>query len=166
MNRSSHRRPAHRAVTCWRSLLVIAGTALATVAARADRVAVAPPLPAYQQECGACHLAYPPALLPAASWQHLMDNLSQHYGTDASLDAATARTIGAWLNVYAARGKHARETPPRDRITRAGWFVREHREVAPAVWQRPSIKSAAQCGACHGGAEQGRFDEHDIRIPK
>jgi Dihaem cytochrome c len=164
--KTSSRRPARRAAPRWRNLLVIAGAALSAAGARADRVAAAPPLPAYQQECGACHLAYPPALLPAASWRQLMNNLSQHYGTDASLDAATASAISAWLDAFAASGKRARETPPQDRITRAGWFVREHREVAPAVWQRPSIKSAAQCGACHGGAEQGRFDEHDIRIPK
>ena len=28
-----------------------------------------PMLAAYQQECSACHMAYPPGLLPAASWQ-------------------------------------------------------------------------------------------------
>ncbi|NML15911.1 hypothetical protein [Azohydromonas caseinilytica] len=28
-----------------------------------------PLLPAYRQECGSCHVAYPPGMLPAASWQ-------------------------------------------------------------------------------------------------
>jgi hypothetical protein len=28
-------------------------------------------------------------MLPAASWQRLMGNLPRHFGTDASLDAAT-----------------------------------------------------------------------------
>ena len=47
-------------------------------------------LPAYVQECGSCHVPYPPGLLPNESWQRLMANLPQHFGTDASLDAADA----------------------------------------------------------------------------
>ena len=30
-----------------------------------------PLLPKYQQECAACHVAYPPGMLPADSWQRL-----------------------------------------------------------------------------------------------
>ena len=40
----------------------------------------------YRDECGSCHVAYPPGLLPAVSWQRLMSDLPRHYGTDASLD--------------------------------------------------------------------------------
>jgi nitrate/TMAO reductase-like tetraheme cytochrome c subunit len=57
-------------------------------------------------------------------------------------------------------------TPPHDRISQASWFVREHREVDAATWKRKSIASAANCAACHSGAAQGRFSEHDIRIPQ
>ena len=76
-----------------RRALLLAMVGLAGLpAARAEegaRLAQAPALPKYQQECAACHLAYPPGLLPAASWQRLMSNLPRHFGTDASLDAAT-----------------------------------------------------------------------------
>ena len=48
---------------------------------------------AYTQECAACHTAYPPGLLPAASWNRVMTGLDKHYGTDASLDAATVRQL-------------------------------------------------------------------------
>jgi hypothetical protein len=34
------------------------------------------------------------------------------------------------------------------------------------VFRRASIKSAANCTACHGGADQGNFSEHAVRIPK
>ena len=122
-------------------------------------------LPAYKQECGSCHLAYPPGLLPAASWQRLMGDLPHHFGTDASLDAPTLREIDGWLQAHAGRTRDA-AAPPQDRITRAPWFVREHREVSAATWARPSIRSASQCAACHTRAEQGVFDEHDIRIPR
>jgi hypothetical protein len=33
------------------------------------------------------------------------------------------------------------------------------------VWKLPSVKSAAQCAACHGDADQGRFDERALRLP-
>ena len=34
------------------------------------------------------------------------------------------------------------------------------------IWKRASVKSAAQCSACHTQAEQGRFDEQHLRIPR
>lgn len=44
------------------------------IAARADdRTQSVPLLPKYQQECSSCHVAYPPDMLPAASWQRLMN---------------------------------------------------------------------------------------------
>jgi len=145
--------------------LALACAGIAT--ARADsRLGPATPLPAYAQECGACHLAFSPGLLPAGSWQALMNGLARHFGGDASLDEPTARAISGWLNANAGTGKRALERPPEDRITRSAWFTRKHREVANATWSRPAIRSRANCAACHGGAAQGDFDEHAVRIPK
>jgi Dihaem cytochrome c len=152
-----------------RATLVAALVALAapTSAVAEDSSGVrAPLLPKYQQECGACHLAFPPGLLPTASWQSVMAGLPSHFGTDASLDAATTRELSAWLAAHAGAHKRVREAPPQDRITRADWFVREHREVNTAVWQRPAIRSPANCAACHTTADRGRFSEHAIQIPQ
>ncbi len=121
--------------------------------------------PAYQQECASCHVAYPPGMLPARSWQRLMNGLEHHFGTDASIDAATVTQLSTWLRAHAASGKNAVAEPPQDRITRSAWFERKHDEIEPAVWQLPSVKSAANCAACHVGAEQGRFDDDDLRMP-
>lgn len=159
----------------WTAAFAVVFTALASLHVAApvradDRAAPrVPMLPRYQQECAACHLAYPPGLLPAASWQRLMGNLPQHFGTDASLDPATVKEIGQWLQAHAAdprRAKAGAAAPPEDRITRSAWFLREHREVVPAIWARPTIKSAANCAACHTRADQGDFDERHIRIPR
>lgn len=129
-----------------------------------------PLLPKYQQECAACHFAYPPGMLPAASWERLMNNLPKHFGTDASLDPATLKEISSWLTAHAGAYKKVREQgrqpPPEDRITLSAWFVREHREVAAEVWKRPSVGRASNCAACHTTAAEGRFGERDIRIPK
>ena len=125
-----------------------------------------PLLPKYQQECAACHLAYPPGMLPAASWKRVMANLPQHYGTDASLDPATVKELSAWLGANAGTYKRVSQEPPQDRITTSSWFERKHREVAPQVWKRAAIGSRANCAACHTGADKGDFDEDNIRIPK
>jgi len=123
-------------------------------------------LPLYKQECAACHTAYPPGLLPAASWRRIMTGLDRHYGSDASLEPAQVQQVSAWLQAHAGTYKRVREEPPEDRITRSAWFARKHREVGAAVWQRASVKSPAQCSACHTQAEQGNFDEHQVRIPR
>lgn len=121
--------------------------------------------PAYQQECAACHLAYPPAMLPAESWQRLMGQLDRHYGVDATLDPQTLQKLSRWLQENAASQRRLAQPPPHDRITQSAWFVRKHHEIDAVVWKLPSVKSAYQCAACHRGAEQGVFDEDQLIYP-
>jgi hypothetical protein len=138
------------------------------------RAAEAPSSPAspsaldvYRAECGACHVAYPPRLLPPASWQAIMRGLDKHFGVDASLDASTSASVSAFLEQATApdrRETRATPTVPL-RITETPWFRHEHDEIPPTVWQRKSIGSPANCAACHVGAEQGQFSEHTVRIP-
>lgn len=139
----------------------------AAAPARADDRPLMPArVPAvYTQECAACHTAYAPALLPAASWQRIVDGLDRHYGSDASVDAATAREIGAFLQANAGNARRVRAAPPQDRITRSAWFERKHRGIGAAVWRHPGVVSAAQCGACHRGADRGDFDDDALIAP-
>jgi hypothetical protein len=125
-----------------------------------------PLLPRYTQECGACHLAYPPGMLPAPSWQRIMGTLSKHYGTDASLDAATVQELSVWLKAHAGTYRRVGEEPPQDRISTSAWFVRKHDELDPAIWKQAAVKSAANCNACHTRAEKGSFSEREIAFPK
>lgn len=121
---------------------------------------------AYTAECAACHTAYAPGMLPARSWQRIMSGLDQHYGSDASLDAATVKELSGWLQANAGTYKRVAEAPPEDRITRSAWFERKHRHVDdPAVWKLASVKSAANCAACHTGADKGRFDDDNLKVP-
>lgn len=125
------------------------------------------PAPAsFQKECGSCHMPYPAGLLPAGSWQHLMANLSQHFGNDASLDAAAAQEISNYLSSNAGTYKRVSEMPPEDRITQSYWFQRKHdRHVSPGTWARKSIGSRSNCSACHPDAALGNFNEHSVQIP-
>lgn len=121
----------------------------------------------WQAECGDCHMAYPPGLLPAASWKKVMAGLDKHFGTDASLSAADAKEITDYLVKYPSNRWDSSAAPLR--ITDGEWFKAKHYnkgEIAPDVWKRESVKSPGNCIACHTGAEKGDFNEHNIRIPK
>ncbi|MDO9400362.1 MAG: diheme cytochrome c [Polaromonas sp.] len=149
-------------LTLTLTLTLLAAGAAAHAGGAGARV---PPLPSYQQECAACHIAYPPGMLPAASWQRMMGSLNKHYGTDASLDEASVRAISGWLKAHAGTYKRVNEAPPQDRITTSAWFVRKHRKVDAQVWKHASVKSAANCAACHTRADRGDYDENNITFP-
>jgi len=145
--------------------LVLASLALAaTGSVWADGGPVTPLLPKMAKECSSCHIAFRPNFLPRASWKQVMATLDKHYGVDASLSDADTAEIAAWLDKTAL---DVGEAPPDNRITRSFWFNRKHgpSHVKPEVWQRASIKSRANCQACHVNADQGDFNEHKIRIP-
>jgi len=54
------------------------------------------------------------------------------------------------------------------RITETAWFQRKHdsHEIRPEIWKRASVKSPANCGACHPGAGKSDFGEDRVRIPR
>lgn len=147
------------------AILFLAGLSLGSAWAD-SKGPVVPPLTKYQAECAACHIAYPAGMLPAPSWKRLMGSLDKHYGTDASLDEASVGEISQWLQVNAGTYKRVREEPPQDRITTSAWFVRKHKELAPAIWKQAAVKSASNCMACHTRADKGSFSERDIAFPK
>lgn len=150
----------------WTAAVLAAAIAAPALADDERRASTVPLLPKYRAECAACHIAYPPGMLPAASWERLMQNLPRHFGTDASLDAASVREVSQWLAAHAGTYRRVREEPPQDRITRSAWFQRKHDEVPAATWKLPAVKSPANCAACHTTADQGVFDEHRVRIPR
>ena len=120
----------------------------------------------WKAECGSCHLAYPPNLLPAPAWRRLVAGLDRHFGTDAGIDARTAAEIGAFLESNAGQGKRRGSDSGTLRISETPWFQRKHDEVAALAWKNPKVRTPANCTACHAGAERGDFDEHAVRIPR
>jgi len=119
----------------------------------------------YVEECGSCHVAYPPSLLPQTAWRRLMATLNKHFGTDASLDAASSRAVLDYLTQQAgSKPSTATSEPPR--ITHTDWFKREHRKVAEALWRNPAVKSPSNCGACHARADSGSYRSREIQVPR
>jgi len=120
----------------------------------------------WQAECSTCHVAYPPRLLPRESWRAVMSGLDKHFGSDASLDPATTKEIGTFLDQNAGRNSRTSSGNPTLRITETRWFRHEHDEISARTWSNAKVKSPANCAACHTQAESGNYSEHNIRIPR
>ncbi len=119
----------------------------------------------FEKECTSCHVAYRPNFLPKASWQKVMASMDKHFGVDATLSPDDHKEISDWLNTTALE---VGEQPPENRPTKAFWFTHQHgpKKIRPEVWRRASVKSPANCDACHVDAAKGDFEEDNIRIPR
>lgn len=109
-----------------------------------------------RKECGECHMAFQPGLLPAGSWSRVMDGLADHFGERATLPPDQTAAIRTYLTHNAGRYGDASIL----RITGQSWFQRKHHSLAQR-WTRPDIKTPSNCAACHKGAEAGRFEDDD-----
>jgi len=124
--------------------------------------------PVWKQECSECHLAFPARYLPAESWREMMSDLDNHFGSNAGLDAETAKEITAYLEQNARKRRSYRDSSGKYplRITETRWFRHEHDEVASEVRRNPKVKSLANCAVCHKQAELGDYREHNVKIPR
>jgi hypothetical protein len=132
--------------------------------------------PQWREECGSCHLAFHPNLLPARSWKKIMAGQDQHFGTDLALDAPTSAAILAFLLRNAAENspteaafKINRSIPfgvTPLRVTQTPYWVAKHEDVRAADWELPRIKSKTNCAACHLDAVAGTFEDAAMRIPR
>lgn len=129
----------------------------------------------FNQECGACHFAYQPGLLPSGSWEKILSNQPSHFGEEVSLDRESKNIIAEYLQSNAAEhssAKRARkilkslkgQTPLR--ITETPYIQEKHHELDLKVFSRETIGSRFNCIACHSTAEQGNYDDDFVKIPK
>ncbi len=129
--------------------------AFAATAALANELERVPPVShaATRKECGECHMAFQPGLLPAASWNRIMDDLSDHFGDNATLGPEVVADIQTYLTRNAGPGDGRLI-----RVTEQRWWTHEHK-FGPEVWQRQDVRSRANCVACHRGAEKGLYED-------
>lgn len=154
-------------------LVALAFSALVFQRAQAGGDHYFPPVtdPLVQAECGSCHLAFPASMLAASSWQRMIADLRNHFGDDASVDAASAAHIVRYLTANAGdrggrrygdkllRGSAGTGTATPLRISELPRWISEHREVPAWEWQHQDVRSKANCLACHTGAERGHYDD-------
>ncbi|NQV99407.1 MAG: cytochrome C, partial [Rhodospirillales bacterium] len=79
-----------------RYIVMIAALVAFAFQARADERVPRVTDPLVRKECGACHMAFQPAFLPAKSWDKMLGELSNHFGEDASLPADQVSAIRAY----------------------------------------------------------------------
>lgn len=132
----------------------------------------------YLEECGACHFAYQPGLLPAGSWEKLLtpEALADHFGDSAELEAQDLTLISDYVfansadKSYFKRSRqivHAtREVEPPLRITDVKYIRRRHHEIPDKlIKDNPDVVSLINCNACHTKADEGNFDDDTVSIP-
>lgn len=117
----------------------------------------------WKEDCGSCHILYPPQLLTAGDWQKMMGGLGKHFGANAVLDAEDNKEILGFLQHNAGKGERFRATSLR--IGDTPWFTREHHEISSNTWTDPAVKSRSNCVVCHMNAERGDWSKHGIRVP-
>lgn len=131
----------------------------------------------YVNECGSCHVAYAPGLLPSRSWRKMMAGLDDHFGEDASVQEPVWLALLKDLEDMAADGAFADMRMRRIassvpvaaaplRFTETAYFKALHARVPRGIWQRQGIRTQSHCAACHPRANEGRFGEREIRIPR
>jgi hypothetical protein len=130
----------------------------------------------WRDECGSCHAAFYPALLPTRSWQKMMAEQDRHFGSDLGLDAATTAEVLKFM-VDNSADKHLVEAAfkieqsiPKEaaplRITETPYWVEKHHEIGTADWANPLVLSKSNCAACHSDADDGTFEDGAMQIPK
>ncbi|WP_310441080.1 diheme cytochrome c [Sulfurimonas sp.] len=130
----------------------------------------------YIKECASCHFAYQPGLLPSRSWKKVMENLNDHFGTDASLEPEDKKKILKYLVDNSAekftnykRSKKINDSIPAVEtpiaVTKTRYFIQKHKELKPKMIEQKDVKSLANCMACHTKADKGSYSEQEINIP-
>ncbi len=133
---------------------------------------VSVPIPAftpYTQQCSVCHLAYPPGLLPAGSWQKLLDDMPQHFTAQVMINVETQQEISQWLQAHAATFPPVAEEPPQHRITQSLWWKKIHlnnSQLPAALWKKPSVAKGSSCVTCHASAAKGEYNAKTVLVPK
>ncbi len=132
----------------------------------------------YNEECSDCHFPYQAGLLPAKSWQRLLDPkaLEDHFGDNAELDEETRVAIlNALIAESADKSRYKRskkivasltEKSAPLRITEVPYIKRKHHDIPDRlITGNDKVKSLSFCDACHQQADKGIYDDDSVNIP-
>lgn len=132
---------------------------------------------AFDIKCGKCHKHYPPFMLPQASWEKLMDGLSNHFGEEIlehNISKPDQKSIRAYLVSNSAESSTHKlafktleslgEMRPIS-ITKSPYWREAHRHIDDSFFKHPEVKDKSNCFVCHQNFEYGIFDNALIRLP-
>ena len=129
----------------------------------------------YTNECGACHFAYQPGLLPADSWRKMMGNLENHFGTDATVSQEDFVSLSNYLEQNSAEKNMHYKRSSRivnslrgrvaNSISETPYIIEKHEDIRPSLITQKEVKGLFNCKACHITAQTGSYSDDDVRIP-
>jgi hypothetical protein len=131
----------------------------------------------YLGECGSCHFAYLPGLLPERSWKLVMSTLDKHFGEKIQLPEATRQSLLQYLVDNAsdrspyAGSKWLNENIPSDvtarRITLVPWLAYKHTVVMEIIARngKVEVRKLTNCNRCHTEIENGSVALAELYIP-
>jgi len=132
--------------------------------------------PEFENECGSCHMIYPPYLLPKKSWVTMMQDLENHFGDDASIDTNKNISIMAYLKANSAENstheaafkilKSLKENDSTIAITQTPYWKSRHKHIDNEIFLSQEVKNKANCSACHQDIEYGLIENTLIKIPQ
>ncbi len=130
--------------------------------------------PVFYKECGECHSAYPPFLLPKKSWERVLGKLDNHFGekiTEANITKSEHLSIKEFLLANSAESS-TREVSVKimeslgDRrpkaITKTPYWRERHKDIPKSAYKDKDIKDKSNCKACHRDFEHGNLDDMNI----
>lgn len=126
----------------------------------------------WTRECGSCHLAYPPALLPARSWARMLEEQDKHFAEDLGLSKAMVAKLtqvanapaDAWGPWAISASAPAGQSP--QRITELDRWREIHHRVPDERFKAKGVGGKHDCGACHRDAASGIFHPRMIQTAK
>ncbi len=131
----------------------------------------------YVKECGACHFAYSPGMLPARSWEKHLSRLDQHYGENVNIAPDAIARLRTYLTQNAADHSpyegskiimerlEPGSTP--QRVTYVPHLATHHRVILEVlkINTKVKVRTLTNCDACHQRAADGSFGHEELMIP-
>lgn len=130
----------------------------------------------WREQCGECHFAYHPTLLPRRSWEKIFAEQHEHFGDDLDLDEDTYNEL---LKFHVDNAAETLLTEPAHRIlsltpdnetpirvTETHYWVKKHKDIPEYYWKHKKVRTKGNCSACHLDSDKGTYEDSDMRLPK
>lgn len=133
----------------------------------------------YKKECGTCHFAYSPGLMPARSWRLQLERMAtgKHFGESVQLSPDARAKIQDYLtrnaadvSPYEGSKTFMERIPPSQtpyRLSGIALFREMHTVIHEVINTKNKVKvrSVTNCNACHRRADEGSFGNSELYIP-
>lgn len=120
--------------------------------------------PVMYAECKECHVFYPPNLTSLQTQMNILNNLENHFGTDASLDNKTLALIIQETKLFGKIKSQYKfeDLENNESITKTEQWKHFHEEFDDNWYVEHKIKRT-NCKACHIGFEDGSINPFEIK---